>query len=89
MKDNGWLKKQIKNMESDDRLHEFCKCLTKTPKPKYHKKHCPVWKNSRIAELEKAMQEFVGIDVDEWEEYELKYLMRRYVSEFKQLLEAK
>lgn len=58
-RNNDWLQRQIKNMKADTRLHELCKCLTKTPEPKYHKKHCPVWKNGRIAELETALEQII------------------------------
>ena len=40
----------------------------------------------RIKELESHIREFIGIDVDEWEEYELKHLMKRYVEDFRKLL---
>lgn len=52
----AWLKQQIENMKSDTRVHELCKCLTKTPDFKYHKPYCPVWKNGRIKELTETLE---------------------------------
>ncbi len=40
----------------------------------------------RIKDLEGHIQEFIGIDVDNWEEYELKHLMKRYIDDFAELL---
>ena len=36
----------------EEKRHELCKCLTKTPDYQHHKQYCPVWKNGRIADLE-------------------------------------
>lgn len=37
---------------NNERLHELCKCLPKSPDWQHHKQYCPIWKNGRIEELE-------------------------------------
>jgi len=56
----------------NSRLHELCKCLTKTPERKYHEEYCPVWKNGRIAELEKGLEQAIyDYDIDDLQFTEL------------------
>ena len=51
-------------VQNDTKLQELCKCLTKTPEWKYHKQYCPVWKNGRIAELEKKSHRIVNESIE-------------------------
>jgi hypothetical protein len=57
---DGGSSELLKKINKDTRLHELCKCLTKTPEWKYHEEYCPVWKNGRIGEIESMVKDLIA-----------------------------